>query len=192
MDGTTYPVAVISKLLSLTPRRVFQLATDGVIPRAERGRYELVPVVRGYIRYLKDRAIGADALPDEAARASRARLIRAKADAQEMENARRRKELVSTAVVEEELGRVFVAFRSRAYAVVTKAPPRLIGCNSIHEMKGILEEMQEEALRELSRYDFERGEGTGKDFDPPIASPSCSSAKTDGEHVGRPRKAPVV
>ena len=47
------------------------------------------PAVRGYIRYLRDRAIGADALPDEAARASRARLIKAQAEAQEMENAKR-------------------------------------------------------------------------------------------------------
>ena len=59
MAAQTYPIAVISKLLDLSPRRVYQLANEGVIPRAEKGRYELVPAVRGYIRYLRDRAIGA-------------------------------------------------------------------------------------------------------------------------------------
>src|SRR3972149_9929233 len=94
MAAQTYPVAVISKLLDLTPRRVQHLANEGVIPKAEKGRYELVPAVRGYIRYLRDRAIGADALPDESARASRARLLKAQAEAQEMENAKVRGELL--------------------------------------------------------------------------------------------------
>src|SRR4030065_330688 len=66
MAAQTYPVAVISKLLDLTPRRVQHLANEGVIPRAEKGRYELVPAVRGYIRYLRDRAVGRDGvvIPD--------------------------------------------------------------------------------------------------------------------------------
>jgi hypothetical protein len=31
-----------------------------VIPRAERGRYEIVPVVRAYIRYLRERAMASE------------------------------------------------------------------------------------------------------------------------------------
>jgi phage terminase Nu1 subunit (DNA packaging protein) len=99
MAAQTYPVAVISKLLDLTPRRVQQLASEGVIPRAEKGRYELVPAVRGYIRYLRDRAIGAGVLPEDAARASRARLIKAQAEAQEMENEKVRGELLPLEIV---------------------------------------------------------------------------------------------
>jgi len=56
----TYPVEIVAELLDLTPRRVYQLTTAGIIPKASRGRYELVPVVRGYIKYLRDRAINAD------------------------------------------------------------------------------------------------------------------------------------
>src|SRR3990170_7178007 len=89
----TYPVNVIAKLLDLSIRRVYQLTNEGVIPKAEKGRYELVPAVQGYIRYLRDRAIGPDALPDESARASRARLLKAQAEAQEMENAKVRGDL---------------------------------------------------------------------------------------------------
>ena len=47
----TYGVDTISKLLLLTPRRIQQLVREGVLPRSERGRYELVPVVQAYVGY---------------------------------------------------------------------------------------------------------------------------------------------
>ena len=56
----SYGVDTISKLLLLTPRRVQQLVREGVLPRSERGRYELVPVVQAYVAYLKDRTIGTE------------------------------------------------------------------------------------------------------------------------------------
>ena len=37
-----------------------RLVADGVVPRTERGRYELVPCVHAYIRYLRDRSVGGD------------------------------------------------------------------------------------------------------------------------------------
>ena len=58
MSEQTYPVSTIAKLLILTERQVQSLAKDGVLPKAERGRYVLVPVVQSYIRYLRERAIG--------------------------------------------------------------------------------------------------------------------------------------
>ena len=64
-SAATYPVSTIAKLLMLTERRVQQLTADGVIPKPERGRYELIPAVQGYIKYLRARTLGADAL-DEA------------------------------------------------------------------------------------------------------------------------------
>ena len=52
-------VDVLAKLFSLTPRRVQQLAKEGVIPRTGRGEYELGPAVQGYVRFLQERAAGA-------------------------------------------------------------------------------------------------------------------------------------
>ena len=60
MAQATYSLDVIAKLLDISPRRVQQLSSDGVIPRASRGKYELVPAVQGYIRFLRGRAINAD------------------------------------------------------------------------------------------------------------------------------------
>ena len=54
-SDATHSVATIASLLMLSERRVQQLTREGVIPRAERGRYELVPAVQGYVRYLQER-----------------------------------------------------------------------------------------------------------------------------------------
>ena len=50
----TISLALAAKLLMLTPQRVNQLARQGAIPKAQRGRYTLVGVVQGYIGFLKD------------------------------------------------------------------------------------------------------------------------------------------
>jgi hypothetical protein len=46
-------VGTIAGLLNVTPRRVQQLANDGIIPRASRGNYSLIGCVRGYIKFLQ-------------------------------------------------------------------------------------------------------------------------------------------
>ena len=84
MSSATQPIGVIARLLDLSERRVQQLSREGVIPKAERGQYDLIGSVRGYVRYLRDQATKAQAgAPDYAA--ERARFIRARADLAEME-----------------------------------------------------------------------------------------------------------
>lgn len=43
----------LSILLDLTERRVQQLAREGVMVRDKRGRYDLIPSIQGYVRYLR-------------------------------------------------------------------------------------------------------------------------------------------
>jgi len=179
MATQTYPVAVISKLLDLSPRRVYQLANEGVIPRAEKGRYELVPAVRGYIRYLRDRAIGVGALPEDAARTCRARLIKAQAEAQEMENDKVRGELIPKAVVGRAWGEMAMAFRARSLSIPKKAPPQIVGVNSISEIEGILEQMTMEALDELSRADYSGS--TESDFEAEEGDGVAGEAASEAE-----------
>jgi hypothetical protein len=77
------PIAVVARLLDLSERRIQQLSREGVIPKAERGQYDLVAAVRGYVAYLRDLAVRAQAgAPDFGV--ERARLIKAKADLAEM------------------------------------------------------------------------------------------------------------
>ncbi len=117
----TYPVEIVAELLDLTPRRVYQLTTEGIIPKASRGRYELVPVVRGYIKYLRDRAINADVKDGGADH--RKRLTKARADIAEMEAERLAGELVPVDRAEQVWTDAVANFRQRTLAVAHKVAP---------------------------------------------------------------------
>jgi len=194
MATQTYPVAVISKLLDLSPRRVYQLANEGVIPRAEKGRYELVPAVRGYIRYLRDRAIGVGALPEDAARTCRARLIKAQAEAQEMENEKIRGELIPQIVVGRAWAEMAMAFRARSLSIPKKCAPQVVGVNSISEIEGMLEKMIMEALDELSRADYSGSAQSDLEVEEGDGVAGKAPTEADGQPVGgsvskvKPRK----
>lgn len=189
MAAQTYPVAVISKLLDLTPRRVQHLANEGVIPRAEKGRYELVPAVRGYIRYLRDRSIGRDGEQSSDIASERARLTREQADKMAMENAKARNELIPTPLVQKSIERAFSAFGARIDAIPRKAVPRLKGCSGDAAREKVLRELIREALHELSSFDFSgiiRSDGEG----PPVggngaATPSGPDDQPVGGRVPR-------
>lgn len=49
-------VTTLSKLFDLTPMRIQQLATAGVVVKAGHGRYLLGESVRGYVKFLRERA----------------------------------------------------------------------------------------------------------------------------------------
>lgn len=51
-----FPAPVIARLLNITERRLQQLAKEGIVPKASRGRYPLAGCVRGYVTYLQDLA----------------------------------------------------------------------------------------------------------------------------------------
>ena len=91
-DPATYPLSTICKLLDLSERRIQQLAREGVIPKSERGRYELVPAVQGYIHYLRDRSLYVGVVSIDIARQ---RKTAAEAEMAEIELAKARAEVVS-------------------------------------------------------------------------------------------------
>lgn len=67
----------MARLLMLTRERLRQLAKEGVIPAAERGKYPLVQTVQAYLEWLRDddrRA--AQSRPDAALASAREREIR--------------------------------------------------------------------------------------------------------------------
>jgi phage terminase Nu1 subunit (DNA packaging protein) len=184
MAAQTYPVTVISKLLDLTPRRVQHLANEGVIPRAEKGRYELVPAVRGYIRYLRDRSIGRDGEQSSDIASERARLTREQADKMAMENAKARGELIPTPLVQKSIERAFSAFGSRIDAIPRKAVPRLKGCSGDAAREKVLRELIREALHELSAFDFSGIIRSDGESSPVGGNGSATPAGPDDQPVG--------
>jgi phage terminase Nu1 subunit (DNA packaging protein) len=121
MSSATQPIGVIAKLLDLSDRRVQQLSREGVIPKAERGQYDLIGSVRGYVRYLRDQALKAQAgAPDYAA--ERARFIRARADLAEMEAEEKRGSLLAADQVETASISVLARIRTRLLALPDRLP----------------------------------------------------------------------
>ena len=80
-----YPAAFFAKLFNVTDRRIQQLAKEGVIPKAARGKYPLIGVIQGYVSYLQERSLGSD-FSDGDLRNEKLRLTRAQADNMEIKN----------------------------------------------------------------------------------------------------------
>lgn len=59
--GGYYRVEIIAQLFGVTVRRIQQLTQEGVIPTVETDdgrRYDLVPTIQKYVKYLSDKAYG--------------------------------------------------------------------------------------------------------------------------------------
>jgi hypothetical protein len=158
--AATYPVATIAKLLMLTERRVQQLTKEEVLPRAERGRYELAPVVQGYIKYLRDRAIGADTPDGDSTH--KTRLLKSRADIAEFEAARMSGELAPVEEVEKTWAEIVSRFRQRSLSVAPKAAPMVAVESTVESCHEIIETFIHEALAELASSAVEGVDPTGE------------------------------
>ena len=150
-SAATYPVATVAKLLLLTERRVQQLTKDGVLPRAERGRYELAPVVQSYVGYLRDRALpGADEAASDAFHRARARRMTAEANLSEMRDAEARGELIPAADVRAVLSSMIVRVRAKLLSIPPRLAPRVVGCTSLTDAEEAIRQGVHDALDELA------------------------------------------
>ena len=154
MAAATQPLAVIAKLLDLSERRVQQLSREGVIPKATRGQYDLIGSVRGYVQYLRDQAVSAQAgAPDYAA--ERARYIRARADLVEMEAAQRRGALITVEDIEAAWIKVLALLRTRVLALPDRLAPQVHIAASLAETRNLLSVNLREALEDLANSDVQ-------------------------------------
>ena len=149
MATNAQPIGVIARLLDLSERRIQQLSRDGVIPKAERGQYDLVGAVRGYVAYLRDLAVRAQAgAPDFGI--ERARLIKAKADLAEMEAHGRRGELLPAEDVEAAWTAVLARLRARLLVLPDRLAPLCVEETTIAGVRDQIRKAVREALDELS------------------------------------------
>lgn len=149
----THPVGTIAKLLMLSPRRVQQLTADGVIPRAERGRYEIAPAVQGYIKYLQDRAITGNGDIDYATEKSR--LTKAQADLAEIEVARSRGDVVGAEQLTRNLTNLFTEIRTNMRNIPGRVSSSLLGLTDERKLKTVLLAEIDQALTSLSEMDMD-------------------------------------
>ena len=145
-------VDVVAKFLNITARRVQQLASEGVIPKGERGKYHLVGSIRGYIKYLQDRAEGRSAegsqLQDE-----RTRLARLQSEEIELRLAEKRGLLVPADQVEPLWSGMVTAAKSFLRAEVNRLAQLLQHTDGAEAKRDLLSETFDDFLTKLSGYD---------------------------------------
>lgn len=151
-----YSVNTIAEVLLLDPRRIQQMAKEGIIPRMAAGKYDLVACVHGYIRYLRDQAKGRD--PERVAEEKKItkenRLLK--------ELARKQKEglLVDAEEVRRSLAKAFTDVKTRIRSVAPKSAQAIAHLKAekkverelIAEIQKILQREHDEALEELSHW----------------------------------------
>jgi phage terminase Nu1 subunit (DNA packaging protein) len=109
-------VGTLAKLFSLTEVRIQQLAKDNVIAKTGRGRYELWPSIKGYIKFLQERRVNQwDGKDEDLSELKREQLRRTREEADKLgiQNARSRGELVEIAAVKPLGANVLIAVRNR-------------------------------------------------------------------------------
>lgn len=150
MSSATQPIGVISRLLDLSERRIQQLSREGVIPKAERGHYDLIGSVRGYVRYLRDQAQKAQAgAPDYAA--ERARFIRARADLAEMEAEEKRRSLIAADEIEAAWIAVLALLRTRLLALPDRLAPQVFDQPTVGDTRNLIRAAIREVLDDLAQ-----------------------------------------
>ena len=154
MSDNTQPISVISSLLDISERRVQQLSKAGVIPKAARGRYELIGSVRGYIRHLRDINLKGEAGNADYG-TERARLVKAKADLAEMEASQMRGELLSAPDVKVAWTEIVALMRARLLVLPDKIAPVVHETTSLNQARDVIKKAVHEVLKEIAITDVE-------------------------------------
>ena len=183
MNAYDLPASTLANLFNLTEQRIHQLAREGVIPR-EKGRYELVSAVQGYIKFLQDRAGGR--IERRGVHSERARLTRAQAEHKELEVAALHRSLLPFDEVVAAWEQLVAAFRAKCLALPSKLAPRLAVIHERRKIQDALTAEIREALQELSRFDLAgKPAARGAQGRPGREAP----AGANGKSVGRPKLA---
>lgn len=149
-------VTTLANLLNLTTVWIQRLAKEGVIVKTERGRYDLWPSIRGYVKHLQERRVNQWDNGEEKGgdwQAERTRLTRAKADMAEMQSAILKGTVHEAKAVEAVWTDHLLACRAKLLSLPKKLAPRVHGVDNLATIEAELEATVTEALNELASYD---------------------------------------
>jgi hypothetical protein len=151
----TVDVSTLAKLFNLTAMRVQQLATDGIVVRSGRGKYELWPSIRNYIKALQERKVNQwnGEGKDTPLEINRTRLTKAKAEIAEMNAARMRGESLEAETVERFVGGMVMDAKVKLEAFAHKLSGALDGADTLPKRHAIIDAAVTDVLNELSKFD---------------------------------------
>ncbi len=158
--GGLYRVEIIAQLFGVTVRRIQQLTQEGVLPTTETvdgRRYDLVPTIQQYVKYLSDKAYGKNRSEKEmelreqkmkaeiALKESQSELHRLKTDI-----AAGRYISVEEATMD--YSRFFVAFKKFALSLPGRLITRISGLVDPTEARHIEKELQADVTQLLRAF----------------------------------------
>lgn len=155
-----YKVDIIANLFGVSVRRIQQLTQDGIISTTatkEGRRYDLVPTIQRYTKYLSDKAYGKSKSEVEA----KLKEQKLKADIALKESQgelhKLRTEIaagkyISIEEVKLDYSRFFISFKKFAMSIPSKLAGRLTGFVDPTEVRQIENELQKEVQRMLNSF----------------------------------------
>jgi phage terminase Nu1 subunit (DNA packaging protein) len=139
----------LSEIIDLTPRRIQQLAEEGILIKASRGQYKAVESIRKYIQHIQEK-VGENEVDYYREKALHEKAKREKA---EMIVSVMKGDLHRAEDVKFVMNDMISAFRTKTMSLPAKLAPQLIGKSEHVEIQGVLTREVREALTELSEYD---------------------------------------
>lgn len=148
-------VQQVAKACNLSPRRVQQLAKEGVLPRDARGAYDLGACLMSYIRHLQA-AMEAQSSIDGVGKVSntqqqRAKLLDVEVQREELALAKDRSEVISIADHEMLVSTLIIETKANLMAVGPRVAQCLVGLTSRVAIQQQVDKAVKEALSQLAR-----------------------------------------
>ena len=168
--GGYYRVEIIAQLFGVTVRRIQQLTQEGVLPTTDTPdgrRYDLVPTIQAYVKYLSDKAYGKNRSEKElelreqkmkadiALKESQGELHRLKTDIAAGK-------YIAVEEVTLDYERFFVAFKKFAMSLPSRMASEVAGYVEPLEARRIEKELQVEVMKLLQAFVVAGVTGAGK------------------------------
>lgn len=172
VDSVTVSVGVMANIFSLSERRIRQMAEEGIIVRAAKGRYKLVESLKNYTLALKLSAEGANVdNPDGEVNIDEEKALheRVKRHISEMKLQVMRGDLHKAGDVERVMMDMLASFKTRIMNIPSKVAPSLENRDTAYIKERLIKEILE-VLNELKDYnpkdfysdEYVEGEGDGE------------------------------
>lgn len=143
-----YSTKAVARFWGITERQVRNLRDEGVIKEEQSGFYNLQRATQNYIQHIKQ-----DSESEEISyKDEKAKLMRAKREAQEMRLQEERKQLHRSEDIERIMIDMLVAFKTKMRAIPAKLAPVLAEKTDKVEIFSLIKTETDEALRELAGF----------------------------------------
>lgn len=139
----------LAAIIGKTPQWISQLTRDGILEKIGRGKYNLADAIQAYIKHIEgESSDGKISYRDE-----KAEHERVKKEIAMLELEEKRNNLHTTADVQDAWGELLVDFRGRLSSLPPKLANELSHMTDAKEIRILLEDRINFALRELAKYD---------------------------------------